>query len=435
MSDSFFDNFPKQKAELHYLLKKSDLELLYSLANPFSKKEEFFLQKIQKIKNKTQEQAKSNINLLETNNFSIKPKSKKSTVSQLLCSPKKSKLVSKRNPEDQNKVNSAAYKRVSQSLPKNVKVADLNFLCKLYKMDRRYNKIINGELDKELVVRDKIRKFHHLPKKDKKLNTETDFNSKKVYRLIKTDNHTFSNCVINDKTIYDIKPLNKLNEKGRCVFPTFTEVQNRITDTEPNLIIKDFPTKNDSKRLLKNISSFCEKSDSSEKNYDIKTSKRLASDENELTKFNRKFNLKSLYNQLPKSQKANNLRIFYLNDGTGVSRGAKIKFLKTTYPVEMIKPLSTQKSYKLIKGSNAEKKFDKIIKRYETNHYALDIKKRKNILEMNKMNLMQKNIVNKIKKEFFILDKRLFDKNYFNPEELPEFPSNNKEINEVTCKN
>ena len=423
-----FNNFPKKQAKLHYLLKKTDMELLYSLANPFSKKDDIFLQKIKKMKNKIQEQNKNNNNALESNNF-IKPKPKKSTVNQIVNSEKKSKFNQKRNPDNLNDVNGAAYKRVSQSLPKNVKVADLNILSKLYKIDRRYNKIINGELDKELVVRDKIRKFKRLSKNDKILKTESDLISKKIYRLIKVDNHTFNNCIINDKTIYDIKPLNKLDEKGRCTFPIFNEEKEKINETEPNIISKDFRKRNiNNNFLIKNSTTYSQKSNNSEKNLDIKNNICSPSDKNE-RKFKRKINLKDLYNELPKSQQTNNLKIFYLSDGSAFSRGAKIKFLKTTYPVEMIKPLSTQKSYKLIKGSKAEKKFDKIIKRYEANHYALDVKKRKNMIQINQTNIAQKNIINKIKNEFLILDKQLFDKNYFNPEELPDLPVDTETIN------
>ena len=432
MSENIFNNFSKQDVKLHYLLKKTDLELLYSLANPFSKKDEFFLQKINKMKKKTQEQTRNSVNLFESTNSLIKPKRRKSNFGQLLNSDQKSKLNTKRNSEVKTKLDDVAYKRVSQSLPKNVKVSDLNILSKLYKMDKRYNKIINGELDKEIIVIDKNKKLNRLPKNDKNITTDINCDSKKVYRLIKVDNQIFNNCTIKNKTIYDIKPLNKLNEKGRCIFQTFFEKKNPKSETEPNILLNDFNIKNDNKILVKNFTTYyTHKTESTEAHTEFKKSKSSTyNKKKEIKKLNRVINLKSLYKQLPKSQQVNNLRIFYLKDGSGASRGAKIKFLKTTYPVEMIKPLSTQKSIKIIKGSKTEKKFDSVIKKYDVNHYALDIEKRKNMIEINKMNHMQKNIINNIKNEFHILNKKLFDRNCFDPEELPEFPDNKKVINE-----
>lgn len=124
----------------------------------------------------------------------------------------------------------------------------------------------------------------------------------------------------------------------------------------------------------------------------------------ELNKKNMNFikniHLEKLYKDLPRFEKikSKNIYTYYEEDGRGVTRGEKIKFLKTTYPVNILKPLNTQKSFKLI--NTPEKKIEKIYKKFPINHYNLDILNKNNKILLKKYNHLQNNIGKKIRKEF-----------------------------------
>ena len=127
----------------------------------------------------------------------------------------------------------------------------------------------------------------------------------------------------------------------------------------------------------------------------------------------RNFDLNNLYQDLPsvfEKNKNKNIFIFYEN-GVQVTRGEKIKFLKTSYPVNLIKPLNTQKIYKLKMPDGIRKRNGKIIKKYPVNHYNLDILNRNNKKILDNLNDLQNSLSDKIKKEFLILYNSINDNN------------------------
>ena len=355
-------------------------------------------------------------------------------------------------------INSIKYNKINT--PKKANFSELNKFARLSKLNDDYKKIIRGKLDKELVINqnignntnnDKENKINRilLSEKTKRIPSLKLNNNDlhKIYKSVKADNKIFNNCIIQEKIIYDIKPLNKLKEKGKCIFPKkINDKKNRteslslknniffdnytnknrndnfnLTYNNNNLNANAFKNEEDNENIKKTITHINQsKKISKEKSFnDIHNknidSKRLRgcttptkikkeNKENKNYRTNRNFYLNDLYKDLPtfEKNKSKNIFIFY-KDGIGVTRGEKLKFLKTSYPINLIKPLNTQKIFKLKMPDKIEEKKGKIFKKFPINHYNLDIVNRNNNQLINNLNALQKNISDKIKKEFLFL--------------------------------
>lgn len=410
---SEFDIFHKKKeTKIERLISSFDYELFHKLANPFSKKDDNFLQRMKEVKRMC---SPPPITHNKKSNSTSHKKYDSGSVNNLKSFLKKNNdkndIPTKKNKSNttSKKIIEFSFKRGNRT--KKVKVTDIKYLNILEKMDLRYNKILKGELDKEIISRNYIRKLTNLSKgsQDNMFKTENNFhNNKKIYHSVKVNNHIFNNCIVNNKVIYDIKPLNQLTNKGCCQFPSYTEGNEKNNEE----II--FPPKN--LKLGK-----IDKSDTTPKSPFI-----LRDVSSVEKKRKKKLNLNRLYKELPASNH-NCLRTFFEGDGSGAARGAKIKFLKTVYPIEIIKPLATQKSYMIAHGDKSEKKMAKNIKRYNSNHYNLDIKNRKNMNEISKMNSLQRRIVDKIQKEFYLLNSKICSKNSFDKTEVDDFGNSNED--------
>ena len=71
---------------------------------------------------------------------------------------------------------------------------------------------------------------------------------------------------------------------------------------------------------------------------------------------------------MPTFEKKKNKNIFiYYKNGVGVSRGEKIKFLKTCYPINLVKPMDTQNYFK-IKMQKIKKKKEIVINKFPVNN-------------------------------------------------------------------
>ena len=317
-------------------------------------------------------------------------------------------------------------------------IIDLEKKAKLSKLSKDYNKIIKGKLDKELVVNTQNQKNHNENEENKikgfsaeesknipliQLNKKKDTNNinkiNQIYRYIKADNKIFNNCFIRKKIIYDIKPLNKLKEKGRCNFPkNYIDEKNK---TESTSLTKDsFFYKNiffqekagENRNLTSYNTNFNFYKDESfnninkDENIKKRLSNRFFSEKSKKEKnqnIRNNFQLSDLYKDLPAYEKSKNKNIFiFYKNGVGVSRGEKIKFLKTFYPINLVKPMDTQNYFK-IKMPKIEKKKEIIINKFPVNHYNLDIINKNNIRRINDLNKIQDCISNKIKKEFNLL--------------------------------
>ena len=319
-----------------------------------------------------------------------------------------------------------------RSINKTSKIIEFNKFAKLTKLNNEYKKIVKGKLDEELVVNTQIGKASNenikisraLTEKNKKvplmqLKNDIDKNSsslkEQIFKSLKADNKIFNNCLIKKKIIYDIKPLNKLKEKGKCNFPKEeTDTKNKTGSTsltknsffERNIFSEEInkhcnlTSKNNTKDNFYKENSFNNiKIKKHDKN---KHSKSFGLSEKEKNKTTRFFHLKNLYKDLPTFEKKKNIFIYYKN-GVGVSRGEKLKFLKTSYPMNLIKPLDTQQFFKLKMPNKIRKNNGIIIKKFPVNHYYLDIINRNNKKLIKDINSIRNNISEKIKTEFLNL--------------------------------
>ena len=324
-----------------------------------------------------------------------------------------------------------------RSITKNSKFLEFNKFAKLTKLNNEYKKIVKGKLDEELVVNTQIGKSSNennkinraLTEENKKipliqLKNDIDKNNSslkdQIFKSVKADNKIFNNCLIKKKIIYDIKPLNKLKEKGKCNFPKEeTDIKNKTGSTsltknsffERNIFFEEInkhynlASKNNTNENLYKDNSFNNiiiKKHDKNKNYKNKHSKSFELREKEKNKTTRFFHLKNLYKDLPTFEKKKNIFIYYKN-GVGVSRGEKLKFLKTSYPMNLIKPLDTQQFFKLKMPNKIRKNNGIIIKKFPVNHYYLDIIKRNNKNLIKGLNTKRNNISEKIKTEFLNL--------------------------------
>ena len=293
-----------------------------------------------------------------------------------------------------------------------------NELSQFSKISHDYNKIIKGKLDEELVINSrnaeeaKKSNFNKLVynKNDNNKNIDKGFN--KIFKSVKADNKIFNNCLITKKIIYDIKPLNKLNEKGKCSFPK--NLIDKKCKTESTLLLNDSFIKNWCYEKI-NINSNLTSCSKNKDIYQIYRGKSYNNLENKnidrnngyskvkLKKKNKRIFLKTLCKYLPNNNKNKTIFIYY-KDGVGVTRGEKLKFLKTTYPINLIKPLNTQQFYKLKKPNDIEEIKEIMINKYPINHYNLDVLNKSNKRLIKNLEQTQNNISNKIKNEFTLLN-------------------------------
>ena len=346
-----------------------------------------------------------------------------------------------------NKSNKSNEKPIS----KKQSIIDIEKKAKLSKLSKDYNKILKGKLDKELVINSQYKNNNE--KEDNNLNAnininkgysseeskiiplinlnnKTDINNtnkiNQIYRYIKADNKIFNNCFIRKKIIYDIKPLNRLKEKGRCNFPKNlidekykTESTSVTKDSffNKNIFFRDkFVENGNSTSYNTNFNLYKEEPYSNinkDENINKRHSNRFFSErikKDNNTNLRNNFQLSDLYKDLPAFEKKKNKNIFiFYKNGVGVSRGEKIKFLKTCYPINLVKPMDTQNYFKIKMPKYIEKKKEIIINRFPVNHYNLDIINKNNIRQINALNKIQNSISNKIKNEFNLLYNSIID--------------------------
>ena len=190
-----------------------------------------------------------------------------------------------------------------------------------------------------------------------------------------------NNCKIRKKIIYDIKPLNKSEKKGRCIFP-LKEIRNN-TDNKDKIelnLIENKPIMRNALTEKKSINDY-----GFQKTKEIKKKIHL----NDL-----------LYKDISHNLKELKLKTFYSPGSGDTVRGEKIKFLKTCSPVNLIKPIMTQKGY-IFKSSFVPKKLVKAYSSKKNNFNDYDKVKKRNQHEIkdieNKLKSIRKNIIRTFK--------------------------------------
>lgn len=343
------------------------------------------------------------------------------------------------------------------------------------------------DLNKEIVSEDK-----NIGKKNKKIINNKSYenineNNKKIKTIIKNKipkkekivdrlyigNRIFNNIKIENKLIYDIKPLNKTKEKGFVHFSSSCNLQpkNSIKKNEKkdlsdllininsntNVITQknlkyfknsysqtniDYNT-NNIKQNLNEDKKETEKEDEYIKKQKNKFSKYYALSEPELIailnidkdvvkKRNKKndihdtkkgihrnfvqyMNLTRLAKELSNNKKyKKNLKSFIDNEGGDFMRGEKMKFMKTCQKIKCIKPVLSQQSFKFVTIENSKKiVFPEKGKKFPVNHYKLDVLNNltKNEIRETKEHLsnLKKNMDSEINNFKNFLDKQVID--------------------------
>ena len=279
------------------------------------------------------------------------------------------------------------------------------------KIYQKYLRIINGILDNEL--------YNEKSENDKNNINKISNNKIKEYTIRTKDNHfnkrirnhnkgkdkvniinsicigksVINNCILRDKVIYDIKPLNKSEQKGRCFFPL--KDTNNINDSSNNdniefKLLEKMPIIKSKNIIHKN----------KEKNNLNKTVKI-----NWIKKINQigQIPLNTLLykeEDITENLKGPKLKTFYGRGSGDMVRGEKIKFLKTCSDVKLIKPLLTQKGY-IFKSNIIPKKtiYNYNIKKKEFNDYDVVIKRNNKEIKKvkNKLKYIRRNIFNAFK--------------------------------------
>ena len=221
------------------------------------------------------------------------------------------------------------------------------------KIHQKYLQILRGVLDKELYSEknDKDKKVIQDNKKNKTI-TQRNINNLKESNTEKNKTNMvdiiygkslINNCILRDKIIYDIKPLNKSEQKGRCYYPIEDNNDYALTDRNIINISNDIPIFANQiikKQIKKNINKSINNNNCI-KDYNIKPIKEIG--EMPLNTI--------LGKDIPRHTIGTNLKTFYGRGSGDMIRGEKIKFIKTCYPVKYIKPILTQKCYVLKSGN------------------------------------------------------------------------------------
>ena len=287
---------------------------------------------------------------------------------------------------------------------------------------QKYLHILSGTLDKELYLeKEKNKEMENIKKLEEKKNLNKNIENKKKNKIDKLKiidsiylgKSVINNCVLRNKIIYDIKPLNQSNQKGKCCFQN--EEKSNINENYDSYtsrnIFNSINHSNNGNNNLFRLNSSNDNIKNLKKQIIIEDSKQ--NEKIKLSKNNKNANknklkkLKEIVGEIPLNKLLSkdiseftlpNMKTFYGKEYGSMIRGEKIKFLKTCYPVKFIKPILTQKGY-IVKPDTISKKVinHKKKKKFSANHYNLDIMKKENINEIKRtkeeMKVIKRNII------------------------------------------
>ena len=261
-------------------------------------------------------------------------------------------------------------------------------LNKSNKMLKKYLKILYGELDKELYNDNENNNSRKIYARTHKTTREGRQNETNFIDSVNYGKTVINNCILKNKMIYDIKPLNKSKQKGQCVFPLKSKISGGIPNDKTEEIF-DYKSK---------LKKFDNKIKSRNQGNIIKIKEIGQIPLNSLVYKNDKHHLKGI-----------KVKTLFGRTTRYIVRGETIKFLKTCYPVQLIRPLLSQKSYLLKdnfsqrifnnrnKNKNIRKKFNRTENNTFRSRFNNDIK------EINKQ---LKDIKDNINQEFKCLEEQ-----------------------------
>ena len=264
------------------------------------------------------------------------------------------------------------------------------------KTHKKYLKILYGALDNELLNDKNEKEKKSINEKNIKTFTQRnrDFlniknrihhkrkNKEYILNSVQIGKSIFNNCLLRNKIIYDIKPLNKSDQKGQCFFPYEDNKNkdiskiNKINNSNPNIFKKN---ENEYKSLdyIPTLENENMKNLDKEKKFIIKEYKI-----NRINEVGEKPLNSILERDSAENLKAPNLKTFYGRGIGDMIRGEKIKFIKTCYPVQFVKPVLTQHGYIFKSNKFNNKLKNQKIKRIKNNNTILKSFKRKEKLQI-----------------------------------------------------
>ena len=304
-------------------------------------------------------------------------------------------------------------KSIKKKMQKYKKLKELN---RPSKIQQKYLKILQGALDKELYDEKIEKKIKTLTQTENYINSKskenkTEKNKINIINSIHIGKSVINNCILRNKIIYDIKPLNKSEQKGKCFFTNKDDQNQKYVITERNSI-NSINSKN-SIPITENTIINKEKekkiiNDKNNINFNINNksiNNSIKKHKSKKIKKIREIRLNSLFSKdISQNLNGPNLKTFYGRGSGDMMRGEKIKFIKTCYPVKFIKPLLTQKGY-FFKSNylfNLPKEINKYSnKKNNFNNLVLKDFKRKNNSEIksvkDKLKIIKRNIFNAFK--------------------------------------
>ena len=307
-------------------------------------------------------------------------------------------------------------KSIIKKMQKYKKLKELN---RPSKIQQKYLKILHGALDKELYNEKIEKKIKTLTQRNenyinsKSKENKTEKNKINIINSIHIGKSVINNCILRNKIIYDIKPLNKSEQKGKCFFTNKDDQNQKYIITERNSI-KSINSKNSipitenniinkekEKKIINNKNNINININNKSINNSIKKHK------SKKIKKIREIHLKSLFSKdISQNLNSPNLKTFYGRGSGDMMRGEKIKFIKTCYPVKFIKPLLTQKGYFFKSNylSNLPKEINKYNNKKSKNNFnnlVLKDFKRKNNSQIknvkDELKIIKRNIFNAFK--------------------------------------
>lgn len=287
-------------------------------------------------------------------------------------------------------------KIINESLKKNTQIK--NNLKNPSKTQMKYLKILRGVLDNELYKekneKNIYEKFKTINQQRNNYNINKENKKINIIDSILIGKSVFNNCILRNKLIYDIKPLNKSEQKGKCYFSLEDKPNKALTDRNSinsidGITLNEYSSINNDKRnnTINNNS------------LNINIKKPNTKKTKKMSEIPLNILLSKEFNE---NLKGPNLKTFYGSGADDLMRGEKIKFIKTCYPVKFIKPLLTQKGYILKSSYISNLSKDKI------NQYKTKKKILRNIV-LNDFKRKRSNQIKNVKDELKNIKKNIFN--------------------------
>ena len=313
-------------------------------------------------KPKILKEIKKNFEAFKQNNENTKPKNyikKRNSINPKNLNLHEFKLFEpKLNNQPINHKNITQY--IDYHRLKSKSNRNLTFIS-LSKANKKYNKILDGFLNRDFIDTDEEMKTNS----KKNLNKE---NENKKIDLLNVGKQKIHNCILKNKIIYDVKPLNKFNQKGYCSFNENMADESDLSSNKSNIHFC-----NDRSLNINYDNPFS--------NFLLYSRNKINKKKNNIYKINKNFtnsklkiiSLHLLMEDYDGKVPVTHMKTFFGDDGRDLIRGEKIKYTRKAIPVKVIKALSSQQVFKL--GSKKYSEQNKIIKLKKfnvNNQYYLD---------------------------------------------------------------